>query len=87
MSIFDISWRVIDHLQRAREHARKNAGYVIPLPRDVARPWPPELVVYWKALGDRAGTAVPPIRPPKLFKGLETRAVRIRPDVVLTFVC
>jgi chemotaxis methyl-accepting protein methylase len=29
------------------------------------------------------GTAIPPIAPPRIFQGLETRAVRIRPDVVL----
>jgi hypothetical protein len=85
----DISQRVIDHIQRARERARKNTGYVIQLPRDVSRPWPPELVSYWSSLGDQVGTAVAPIRPPEIFQslngghGLETRAVRIRPDVVL----
>ena len=92
MSVFDISSRVIDHLQRARERARKNVpntGYVIQLPRDVARPWPPELIAYWRSLGDRVGTAVTPIRPPDIFRplnggqGLETRAVRVRPEVVL----
>ncbi len=89
MSIFDISQRVIDHIQRARERARKNTGYVIQLPRDIARPWPPELVSYWRSLGDQVGTPVKPIRPPEIFqalnggRGLETRAVRIRPDVVL----
>jgi len=89
MSIFDISARVIDHIQRARERARKNTPYVIQLPRDVARPWPPELIAYWRSLGDRVGTAVVPIRPPEIFQsinggqGLETRAVRIRPEVVL----
>jgi hypothetical protein len=83
LSIFDISSRVIDHLQRAREHARRNVGYVIQLPRDVTRPWPPELIAYWRSLGDRVGGAVPPIQPPTVFAGLETRAVRIRPEVVL----
>ena len=89
LSIFDISSRVIDHIQRARERARKNTGYVIQLPRDVTRPWPPELISYWRSLGDQVGTAVAPIRPPEIFRplnggqGLETRAVRIRPDVVL----
>ena len=89
MSILDISSRVIDHVQRARERARKNTGYVIQLPRDVARTWPPDLIAYWRSLGDQMGTAVAPIRPPKIFqplnggRGLETRAVRIRPGVVL----
>ncbi len=89
MSIFDISSRVIDHMQRARERAGKNTGYVIQLPRDVARPWPPELIAYWRGLGRSVGAEVTPIRPPEIFQsinggqGLETRAVRIRPEVVL----
>ncbi len=83
VSVFDISSRVIDHIQRARERAKKNEGYVIQLPRDVARPWPADVAAYWNSLGSEVGTAVAPIRPPELFRGLETRAVRIRPEVVL----
>jgi SAM-dependent methyltransferase len=82
LSIFDISPRVIEHIHRARERARKNIGYVIQLPRNVERPWPAELVAYWRSLGDQVGTAIAPIRPPELFRGVETRAVGIRPDVV-----
>ncbi len=83
LSILDISSRVLDHIRLARERARKNTGYVVQLPRDVSRPWPPQLIDYWRSLGDRVGTAVTPIQPPRIFQGLETRAVRIRPDVVL----
>ena len=101
MSIFDISSRVIDHMQRARKLARMNTGYVIQLPRQVADPWPADLIAYWRSLGDRVGAEVASIRPPEGFlsvdggqtagggqtanggPGLETRAVRIRPDVVL----
>ena len=83
VAILDISAQVLDHVKRARERARRNLGYAIQLPRDVARPWPPDLVSYWRALGDRTGTAVAPIPAPEIFKGLETRAVRVRPDVVL----
>ncbi len=42
-----------------------------------------DLIAYWRSLGDRVGAEVAPIRPPEMFQGLETRAVRIRPDVVL----
>jgi hypothetical protein len=89
MSIFDISPRVIDHIQRARERAR-NAGYVIQLPREVAPPWPADLIAYWRSLGDRVGAEVAPMRPPEMFQGpnggqsLDTRAVRIRPNVLLS---
>ena len=83
VSILDISAQVLDHVKRAGERARANMGYVIQLPRDVARPWPPDLISYWRGFGDRTGTAVAPIPPPEMFKGLETRAVRVRPDIVL----
>jgi hypothetical protein len=99
LSIFDISPRVIDHIRRARERASSNApaansGYVIQLPREIARDqdgnrWPPDLLAYWRSLGDQVGAEVAPIRPPPIFQpinggeGLETRAIRIRPDVVL----
>jgi hypothetical protein len=82
VSIFDISSRVIDHIQRARELARTNTGYVIQLPRQVADPWPADLIAYWRSLGDRVGAEVAPIRPPETVQ-LETRAIRVRPDVVL----
>ena len=83
MSIFDISPRVIEHVQRARERAKKDIGYVIQLPRDATIPGPPELAGYWKSLGDQVGNAITPITPPRIFQGLETRAVEIRPEVVL----
>jgi hypothetical protein len=74
---------VIEHIQRARERARQNIGYVIQLPREAAPEWPADLTAYWRSLGDRVGTEVAPIAPPSVFQGLESRAVRIRPDVVL----
>ncbi|MGA2882210.1 MAG: hypothetical protein ABSG13_24930 [Bryobacteraceae bacterium] len=83
MSIFDISSSVIEHIQRARERAMKKMGYVIQLPRDAAVPWPPELIGYWKSLGDQVGTAIAPMTPPRIFQGLDTRAVQVRPDVIL----
>ena len=86
MSIFDISPRVIDHIQRARERARKsvpNTGYVIQLPREATPPWPADLIAYWRSLGDRVGAEVAPITPPNELQGLDARAVRIRPDVLL----
>jgi hypothetical protein len=83
LSIFDISPRVIEHVQRAREHAKKDIGYVIQLTRDSTLPGPPELIGYWKTLGDHVGVAIAPITPPRIFQGIETRAVQIRPEVVL----
>ena len=43
-----------------------------------------ELIAYWRSLGDQVGTEAAPIRPPEIFQSVETRAVRVRPEVVLT---
>jgi hypothetical protein len=34
ITVFDISSRVLEHLQRARERAQKGTAYAIQLPRD-----------------------------------------------------
>ncbi|HEY7391965.1 MAG TPA: hypothetical protein VH640_25840 [Bryobacteraceae bacterium] len=83
LSVLDISPRVIEHVEQARERARKNRGYVLQLPRDAGRPWPEDLIAYWRSFGDRIGSTVSPIRPPDIFPGLETRAIEVRPQVVL----
>lgn len=83
LTILDISPQVMEHIQHARERAAKGSGYTIQLTRDVARPWPDALTTYWKSFGDRVAKPVAPIRPPGILQDLETRAVEIRPGVVL----
>ena len=85
ITVFDISPRSLDHLRRARERARKGADYAVQLPRDPGRPWTPAVIEYWRRFGDRIGASAAPLQPPALLKGLETRAVRIRPEIVLAF--
>jgi SAM-dependent methyltransferase len=82
LSILDISPRVIQHVERAAARAAKNQGYVIQLPRDLGRVWNQDMTTYWQSLGDQVGSAIEPIRPPAAFPQLESRAVRIRPEVV-----
>jgi len=80
---FDISPEVLGHLRRMRESARAGEEYVVQLPRD-SRPWAPDVIEYWRALGSAIGDPVAPIQPPPALKDLETRAVRIRPQVVMS---
>lgn len=83
ITAFDISSRVLEHLQHARERAQKGRTYTIQLPRDPNASWKPEAVEYWRTFGDHAGKSVAPIRPPAELS-LITRAVEIRPAVVLS---
>ena len=80
---FDISQEVLEHLRRARDRAENGENYVVQLPRE-SWPWAPEAVQYWRSFGSEIGTPVAPIQPPPALEGLETRAVAIRPEVVLS---
>ncbi len=82
VSTFDLSPRVNDHLERARQRARNGQSYVVQLPRDPQEGWKPDFIRYWERFGDRIGSPVPPMAVPAGLSGLKTRAVRIRPPVV-----
>jgi SAM-dependent methyltransferase len=53
------------------------------LPRE-SWPWAAQAVQYWRVFGSEIGKPVAPIQPPPALKGLETRAVEIRPEVILS---
>jgi SAM-dependent methyltransferase len=83
VTAFDISQEVLEHLRRARDRAKKGEKYVVQLPRE-SWPWGPEAVQYWRSFGSEIGAPVAPIQPPPALTGLETRAVAVRPEVVLS---
>lgn len=83
VTAFDISQEVLEHLRRARDRAKRGENYVAQLPRE-SWSWAPEAVQYWRSFGDEIGAAVAPIQPPPVLAGLETRAVAVRPEVVLS---
>jgi SAM-dependent methyltransferase len=84
VTTFDVSPRVNHHLEAARRRAEAGEAYVLNLPRRLDLfPWSRYLVAYWEQLGDRIGTAVPPVAvPPGAASRVRMRAVRVRPDVV-----
>jgi SAM-dependent methyltransferase len=83
LTAFDISPLLLGHVQRVRQRAEKGGGYVIQLPQDAGRSWPPALEKYWQSFGRRVGSEVKALPPPATFTGLKTRAVQIRPQTVL----
>jgi hypothetical protein len=84
VTTFDVSPRINHHLEVARRRAEVGEAYVLNLPRRMDLfPWSRYLVAYWEQLGDRIGTAVPPVAvPPGIADRVRMRAVRVRPDVV-----
>jgi hypothetical protein len=82
LTTFDISPRLNEHLSRARRHAQRGHGYVLQLPRNSLVHWNPTTSRYWQHFGDQIGAPVTPIKPPATDGSVETRAVRVRPDIV-----
>jgi hypothetical protein len=83
---FDISQDVNFHIARAKENAAAGRAYTVQLPWNTAARHGPEyragFVEYWKQLGNKVGEPVTPIVVPKAAAETETRAVRIRPELV-----
>jgi hypothetical protein len=83
IAVLDISPRVSSHIQSARERAQRREPYVLQLPHDPARRWAQRVSAYWQSFGSLAGAEVEPLAPPEALTGLQSRAVAIRPEVVL----
>lgn len=79
---YDLSAQVNHHLAGAVEAARRGRGYVVQLPRAKASPWRPEALRYWRDFGSAIGRPVSPAPVPVGAGPVETRAVRVRPEVV-----
>lgn len=84
VTAFDVSPRVVEHLQKARERARQGSPYTIVLPRDPGRPWSEGLAAYRDRLGNWIGDDAPPPAPPAAAGRVEVRGVAVRPEVVLS---
>ena len=81
----DISPRILQHLNDARSRAAAATPYSVVLPRNLDRPWHPDLVDYWQRFGNWIGAPVPkaPAAPANAGR-LDVRSVSIRPEVVLS---
>src|SRR6266516_3811197 len=83
ITAFDISREVLEHLRRARDRAKTGENYVVQLPHE-SWPWAADAVQYWRSFGSEIGEPAGPIQPPPVLNGLETRAVAIPPNVILS---
>jgi hypothetical protein len=80
---FDVSPRVLQHVEAARTRARAGTAYTVVAPRNADQPWTPDLAEYWERLGNWIGDTAPlmPAAPPSVGR-FEVRAIAIRPPVV-----
>lgn len=81
VTTLDLSPRINQHLQSARERARDGRAYTLQLPRDQGLPLTAGLTAYWRQFGEFVGIAATPIAAPEAG-GPDMRAVRIRPEMV-----
>jgi hypothetical protein len=87
----DISSEVNFHIARARKNAAAGRAYVVQLPWNAAARMIPEyrqsFVEYWQKLGSSLGEPVPAIAVPGVAaEETQTRAVKIRPEIVLRII-
>ena len=82
MTTYDLNPRVNDHIESARQRARRGTAYTVQLPRDPTERWQRDLVSYWTRFGDSVGEHATPVTAPPAAGRVDVRAVRIRPDVV-----
>jgi len=77
----DLNPAVLAHIGQLTVRARAGHPYVVQLPNDARNDWTPDLVAYWRHFGEFLGAPTRPLAPPGYFKGVEVRAVAIRPEV------
>ena len=82
----DISPSVLAHVEGSVEKAGEGRDYVVQLPWNSGRPMSDEyrqaFVAYWEKLGGEIGETVPAIAVPETVSNTETRAVKVRRDVM-----
>jgi hypothetical protein len=81
LTTFDISPRVNDHILAVRDRAKTGTPYLLRLPIDPGSHWTTAFLSYWKSIGDRIGSETAFRMPPEIAKGIELRAIAVRPEV------
>jgi len=80
LKTFDISPRVNNHILAIRDRASAETPYLLRLPIDSGSHWTAAFISYWKNIGNRIGSETP-LRPSDMSRGLEVRAIEVRPEV------
>lgn len=87
LDTLDISEDVNVHVSRIRRAAAKGQPYILQLPWNTGCPmseaYRAHFIAYWEQLGNKIGQDVAPIPVPKASISTRTRAVKVRPDIVM----
>jgi hypothetical protein len=81
---FDVSPRVLQHLDGARSQALAGQSYTVVVPRSLDQPWTPGLVSYWQRFGDQIGDRARAPAPPPSAGRVVVQGVAIRPSMALS---
>ena len=84
ITAFDLSPRVLRHLERARERARTGIPYRWCYREIPIAPGRLSCSRYWRRLGNWVGTDTKPVAPPQGAGRVEVRSMLVRPPVVLS---
>jgi hypothetical protein len=83
ITTLDISDRVNSHIRTARNRVRGGAGYPLQLPIRSNIKWTAEALRYWEHFAAAVGEKTPALPPPPMAGEAKTRAVTVRPGIVL----
>ena len=86
VTTFDLSLKINQHLEAARQRARAGGAYVLQLPLATDLHLNPDLVTYWKRFGDRIGEEAKAVAAPSGVGSVQLRAVRVPPAVVMAII-
>jgi hypothetical protein len=86
VTAFDLSPRILRHLDAARMRARAGQPYQVVVPRNVEQAWSAPLVSYWERFGDGIAAKGPSLAPPPNAGRADVRTLLVRPDVALSIV-
>jgi len=81
LTVFDLSPRVLAHLETAAAAAQAGHLYRLVLPRSLDRPWSLGLASYWQRFGSHIGAPIAAPAPPPGAGRLEVRGVGVRPAI------
>lgn len=83
VTAFDISPRVLAHLERAASRAG-TAPYIIELRLNENERWTPAYAQFWSQVGERIGEPTTPRPAPATAGRFRQRALRVRPEILRT---